>query len=105
MNNCSANQDELYQQFFYYHILNEEELQINAAPLKLQEWSPISTPTDRNIDFWHTKWGKLLSKLSAIENGPSIGSRDFATTSTSFRIMTVPLTSSCVADNDDSHPV
>ena len=42
----------------------------------MQVRSPIPTPTDRHIDYWQTKWGKLLQKLTAIENGPSIDSRD-----------------------------
>lgn len=41
-----------------------------------QKRFPVSSPTDRNIDFWSSVWGKLIVKLASIENGPSIDSRD-----------------------------
>lgn len=36
----------------------------------------MSTPRDRSINYWSSTWGKLLINLSAIQDGPSITSRE-----------------------------
>ena len=49
--------------------------------------SPLSFQTDRRIDFWASTWGKLLKKLTSIENGPSILSREGKLFRRRFRVL------------------
>ena len=45
-------------------------------PEKRRKRSPLSSPRERNVNYWSTTWGKLLASLSAIDGGPSITSRE-----------------------------
>ena len=47
----------------------------NAQGIKTLR-SPVAFPTDRQINFWVSTWEKLLKKLTSIENGPCITSRE-----------------------------
>jgi Plant transposon protein len=57
----------------------------NAKGIKTMR-TPIAFMTDRHIDFWASTWGKLLKKLSSLENGPCITSREGKLFQRRFRV-------------------